>query len=378
MRARCLVAIVGVLAVTMLVPAAAGQSGKWTPPRTPDGKPDLQGTFTFSTITPLQRPEALADKDILTPEEAAAFEASENIRLNRDLYDPEKGAPSAGYPPRSQGGVLSYNDFWYERGDKLTRRPAHVTHHRSPRRPHSVYGGVACAGRGAGSEEQRGTSTTPRGSQPRRPLHSRLQRRPADDFRHVQQQPADRPDTRLRRHLQRDGPRRADHPDRRPPARHSPAVDRRFKSAAGRATRSSSRPSISSVRPASPTSSRARASATNRKLPSRRAGEEMRDHPNDDCECRHRRGCRRRVFAGVAHAQGAKATINDPVGPPPDPTHIPTVLPKDIKWTGQEGRQQQGRCSAIPASLDSMASSSNGIRAISPSRIFTIRSGTRM
>ena len=48
------------------------------------------------------------------------------------------------------------------------------------------------------------------------------------------------------------------------------------------------------------------------------------------------------AFAGVAHAQGAKATINDPVGPPPDPTHIPTVLPKDIKWTGQEGRQQQG------------------------------------
>ena len=48
------------------------------------------------------------------------------------------------------------------------------------------------------------------------------------------------------------------------------------------------------------------------------------------------------VPSRVAHAQSAKATINDPVGPPPDPTHIPTVLPKDIKWTGQEGRQQQG------------------------------------
>ena len=121
MRAPSLVAIVGALAVTIAVPTAAGQAGKWTPPRTPDGKPDLQGTFTFATITPLQRPEALADKEILTPEEAAAFETSENIRLNRDLYDPEKGQPSAGYPPRSQGGVLSYNDFWYERGDKLTR-----------------------------------------------------------------------------------------------------------------------------------------------------------------------------------------------------------------------------------------------------------------
>jgi quercetin dioxygenase-like cupin family protein len=55
------------------------------------------------------------------------------------------------------------------------------------------------------------------------------------------------------------------------------------------------------------------------------------------------------VLAGVAHAQGAKATVNDPVGPPPDPTHIPTVLPKDIKWTGQEGRQQQGRLFGDPS-----------------------------
>src|SRR5262245_33541685 len=47
------------------------------------------------------------------------------------------------------------------------------------------------------------------------------------------------------------------------------------------------------------------------------------------------------TFAGAAFAQGAKATINDPSGPLPDPTHIPMVLPKDLKWTGQEGRQQQ-------------------------------------
>src|SRR5438105_1013786 len=100
---------------------AAGQSAAWTPPRTPDGKPDIQGSFTFSTITPLQRPQALAGKDTLSSEEAAEFEASENKRLNRDLFDPEKGAPSAGYAPRAQGGVLSYNEFWYERGSRLTR-----------------------------------------------------------------------------------------------------------------------------------------------------------------------------------------------------------------------------------------------------------------
>jgi hypothetical protein len=121
MHARFLAAIGSVLALTFLIAGpASAQSREWQPPRTPDGKPDLQGTFTFRTITPLQRPAALAGKDTLTPEEAAAFETSENIRLNRDLYDPEKGQPSAGYPPRSQGGVLSYNDFWYERGNELT------------------------------------------------------------------------------------------------------------------------------------------------------------------------------------------------------------------------------------------------------------------
>jgi quercetin dioxygenase-like cupin family protein len=47
------------------------------------------------------------------------------------------------------------------------------------------------------------------------------------------------------------------------------------------------------------------------------------------------------VVPDVGHAQSGKATINDPAGPPPDPAHIPTVLPSDIKWTGQEGRMQQ-------------------------------------
>jgi len=119
MRVSGLIGLAGCLAVISVISAAA-QSGKYTVPRTPDGKPDLQGTFTFATITPLQRPAALNGKDVLTPEEAAEFQDAENKRLNRDLFDPEKGQPSAGYPGRAQGGVLSYNDFWYERGDQLT------------------------------------------------------------------------------------------------------------------------------------------------------------------------------------------------------------------------------------------------------------------
>ena len=43
-------------------------------PRTAWGTPDLQGTWTGSTITPLERPKEYADKPILTSQEAAALD----------------------------------------------------------------------------------------------------------------------------------------------------------------------------------------------------------------------------------------------------------------------------------------------------------------
>ena len=81
-------------------------------PRTEYGHPDFQGTYTFRTITPLNRPTELADKAVLTEEEAVEWEAFENRRQNRDLIIDSVGG--AGYPP----GVISYNEFWYERGIK--------------------------------------------------------------------------------------------------------------------------------------------------------------------------------------------------------------------------------------------------------------------
>ncbi|HXD75980.1 MAG TPA: hypothetical protein VN628_19685 [Vicinamibacterales bacterium] len=106
------------LAVGLLF--AAGAALAQTPGPVRNAR-DLSGTYSFSTITPLQRPDALAGKSTLTDEEAAGFEQNENTRQNRDLFDPEKGQPSAGYAARKDGGVLSYNEFWYERGSKLTK-----------------------------------------------------------------------------------------------------------------------------------------------------------------------------------------------------------------------------------------------------------------
>ena len=101
-------AIVTVLAAPLLLSQTSAQSGDM--PRTEYGQPDFQGTYTFRTITPLNRPAELADKATLTPEEAIEWEEYENRRQNRDLIIDSVGG--AGYPP----GVISYNEFWYERG----------------------------------------------------------------------------------------------------------------------------------------------------------------------------------------------------------------------------------------------------------------------
>src|SRR6266566_5298336 len=96
----CLARIAWVSAITVLacagghVSAQAPKSAatkKWTPPRMADGHPDLQGTFDFATATPLERPAALAGKQFLTDEEAAAFEKQQ--LSNRARID---DAPAAG------------------------------------------------------------------------------------------------------------------------------------------------------------------------------------------------------------------------------------------------------------------------------------------
>ena len=65
--------VVSVLAVivTLSVSAPAQEQTDYTVPRTEWGDPLIQGAFTTSSLTPLQRPEAMGTREFYTPEEYA-------------------------------------------------------------------------------------------------------------------------------------------------------------------------------------------------------------------------------------------------------------------------------------------------------------------
>jgi len=78
MATRSLVST-GVLAILIAALPVAAQTKPYTPPRTVDGHPDLQGYWTNSTYTPLERPNGVT-KEFYTPQEAAGRQKREASR----------------------------------------------------------------------------------------------------------------------------------------------------------------------------------------------------------------------------------------------------------------------------------------------------------
>jgi hypothetical protein len=99
---------VSVVLVSSVAAASLSAQQKKNVPPTPWGEPDLQGTYTNQTLTPLERPANLKDKAFLTKEEAAALE-------KRSAQQRESSEDA---PPRA-GDVGNYNAFWMEPGTKV-------------------------------------------------------------------------------------------------------------------------------------------------------------------------------------------------------------------------------------------------------------------
>jgi hypothetical protein len=87
----------------LLCPAAQAQRTSW-------GDPDLQGTWSNATLTPLQRPAELGDKAFFTADEAQAYVRERLIAASADLRIEED---------RESGDIGSYNDAWMDRGNTI-------------------------------------------------------------------------------------------------------------------------------------------------------------------------------------------------------------------------------------------------------------------
>jgi len=105
---KCLLAaLLGTLSLSLATTAMAQD---YVVGRTVHGQPDLQGLWTNDTITPIERPVALADQAFLSSDEIAVMEA--RIAERREIADDNIIVETGG----SIGG---YNQVWLDSGDTV-------------------------------------------------------------------------------------------------------------------------------------------------------------------------------------------------------------------------------------------------------------------
>ena len=133
--------------------AVAAPLSAQSPPRARDGHPDLQGTWNFSSLTPLERPAQFADKPVLTDAEAAAFERETLERTNADRRRDTADADVA----------QAYNNAWYDRGTKVvgTKRSSLIIDPPDGRIPSLMASGQAFAATRAEARRGRGPADGP-------------------------------------------------------------------------------------------------------------------------------------------------------------------------------------------------------------------------
>jgi len=97
--------------------ATAAKRARTTIARTADGHPDLQGTWTNATLTPMERPASFAGKLNVTDAEAAVFEKAQQDELKAG-----DGKSDSDFHRRAGSGETGgYNALFIDRGSELAR-----------------------------------------------------------------------------------------------------------------------------------------------------------------------------------------------------------------------------------------------------------------
>ena len=109
---------VGLLLVVLIMFVAVSRApAQDEVPRTPWGTPDLQGVWDYATMTPMNRPRDLADREFLTDEEAQAMERRRQERQAEINERPARRTevdPSGNVDRGIDGGPGSFNRHWFD------------------------------------------------------------------------------------------------------------------------------------------------------------------------------------------------------------------------------------------------------------------------